>query len=186
MTHIDAGDGTAVLVRAADAEVIGFPPQIVRLLADSSATGGRLSTQRVTLAGGANGANPHHHSSSAELFYVLSGSVQLLAGDRVLVAGEGDLAVVPAGLPHAFAAARACDADLLIVITPGVERFEYFRHLARIATGQQSPESLVEVQALYDTFFDDSPAWRQARGAGRPGSSDQPGLTNHAPSRGFP
>ena len=88
MTHIDAGDGTAVLVRAADAEVIGFPPQTVRLLADSSATGGRLSTQRVTLAGGANGANPHHHASSAELFYVLRGSVQLLAGERVLCQGR--------------------------------------------------------------------------------------------------
>jgi len=94
--------------------------------------------------------------------------VQLLAGDRLLVAGEGDLAVVPAGLPHAFAAAPRLDADLLIVITPGIERFEYFRHLARIATGQQPPQSLLEVQALYDTFFDDSPAWRQARGGHRP------------------
>ena len=99
--------------------------------------------------------------------------------------GEADLAVVPPGLPHAFASTRGSDADLLIVITPGVERFEYFRHLARIATGRQPPESLLEVQALYDTFFDDSPAWRQARGADRPGSSDQPGLTNDAPSKGF-
>ena len=40
MTHIDSSDGAAVLVRTADAEVIGFPPQTVRLLADSSATGG--------------------------------------------------------------------------------------------------------------------------------------------------
>ena len=68
----------------------------------------------------------------------------------------------------AYAAAQASDADLLIVITPGVERFEYFRHLARIATGQQSPESLLEVQALYDTFFDDSPVWRQARSSDHP------------------
>jgi mannose-6-phosphate isomerase-like protein (cupin superfamily) len=103
---------------AADAELAGFPPQTVRLLADSSSTGGRLSTQQVTLLGGADGVNPHHHASSAELFYVLSGSVQLLAGERLLVAGEGDLAVVPPGLPHAFAAARGSDADLLIVITP--------------------------------------------------------------------
>ena len=185
MTHIDSGDGAAVLVRAADAEVIGFPRQTVRLLADSSATGGHLSTQRVTLVGGADRADPHHHATSAELFYVLSGSVQLLAGDRLLVASEGDLVLVPPGLPHAFAAAQASDADLLIVITPGVERFEYFRHLTRIATGRQPPESLLEVQACYDTFFDDSPAWRQARGAVRPGSSGQPHLTNHAPSEEF-
>ena len=101
---------------------------------------------------------------------MVSGSAQLLAGDRVLLVAEGDLAVVPPGLPHAFAAAEASDADLLIVITPGIERFEYFRHLARVATGLQSPESLLEVQARYDTFFDDSAAWRQARAAARPGS----------------
>ena len=157
MTHIDSSAGAAVLVRGADAELVGFPPQTVRLLADSSSTGGKLSTQRVTLLRGADGANPHHHAWSAELFYVLSGSVQLLAGDRLLVAGEGDLAVVPPGLPHAFAAARGSDADLLIVITPGIERFEYFRHLARIATGQQPPQSLLQVQALYDTFFEPGP-----------------------------
>jgi mannose-6-phosphate isomerase-like protein (cupin superfamily) len=63
---------------------------MVHLLADSSATGGRLSTQRVTLAGGADGARPHHHTRSAELFYVISGSAQLLAGERLVVAGEGD------------------------------------------------------------------------------------------------
>jgi hypothetical protein len=76
--------------------------------------------------------------------------------------------VVPAGLIHAFAAAGGSDADLLIVITPGVERFEYFRHLARIAAGQQPRESLLEVQDRYDTYFDDSPAWRQARTSQQP------------------
>jgi len=129
MTHIDSSDGAAVLVRAADTELVGFPPQTVRLLADSSSTGGRLSTQRVTLLGGADGANPHHHTWSAELFYVLSGSVQLLAGDRLLVAGEADLAVVPPGLPHAFAAAAGSDADLLLVITPDIERQDHRRVL---------------------------------------------------------
>ncbi len=165
MTHIDSHQQTAVLIRAKDAEIIGFPSQTIRLLADSSSTGGKLSTQRVTLRAGANGANPHQHAGSAELFYVLSGSVQLLTGDRVHVAGEGDLAVVPPGLMHAFAAAPASDADLLIVITPGVERFEYFRHLGRIATGRQSPDSLLEVQSRYDTFFGTSPAWAHARRA---------------------
>ena len=168
MTHIVASDGAAVFVRAADAEVVGFPPQMVHLLADSSSTGGKLSAQRVILGDGVDGANPHHHAGSAELFFVLSGSVQLLVGRHLLVAHKGDLAVVPPGLPHTFAAAPASDAELLIVIAPGVQRFEYFRHLAKIAAGQQPAESLLDVQALYDTFFDDSPAWREARSR-RPG-----------------
>jgi len=170
MTRIDFNDGTAVLVRAAEAEVIGFAPQTVRLLADSSSTGGRLSTQRVTLLGGADGANPHHHANSAELFYVLSGSVQLLAGDRGHVAGGRRPGRRAARAAACVRSRPASDTDLLVVITPGVERFEYFRHLARIAAGQQPANSLLDVQALYDTFFDHSPAWRQTRGGDQPGS----------------
>lgn len=37
-------DGDAVVVRADQAEIVGRPPTTVRLLADSSATGGALST----------------------------------------------------------------------------------------------------------------------------------------------
>ena len=157
------GSHNAVVVRADQAEIVGHPPATVRLLADSSATGGALSTIRVTLSEGADGAKPHHHAGSSEMFYVLRGAVDILSGERVLTAREGDLVVVPSKLPHAFAAAAGEPADLLIVITPGVERFEYFRHLARIAQGQVAPESLLEVQELYDTFFLDSPAWRGAR-----------------------
>lgn len=154
----------SVVVRSADAEVIGRAPTTIRLLADSSSTGGALSTQRVSLANGADGAKPHHHSRSAELFYVLDGTAQLLSGEQLVTAERGDLVIVPPGLAHAFAAAPGEDADILIVITPGVERFEYFRHLERIAYGKMPPESLLEVQELYDTYFLNSEAWSSARG----------------------
>jgi mannose-6-phosphate isomerase-like protein (cupin superfamily) len=163
VSTISSSENGAVLVRAADAERVGHPPQTVQLLVDSAATGGKLSAQRVTLRDGADGARPHHHAGSAELFFVLSGSAQLLAGERLLLAGEGDVAVVPAGMSHAFAAQPGADTDLLIVIAPGVERFEYFRHLARIAAGELPPESLLAVQERYDTFFEASPVWEQAR-----------------------
>ena len=153
----------SVVVRSAEAEVIGRAPTTIRLLADSSATGGALSTQRVTLVDGADGAKPHHHSRSAELFYMLDGTAQLLSGDQVVTAEQGDLVVVPPGLNHAFAAAPGEDADILIVITPGVERFEYFRHLERIAYGKVPPESLLDVQEIYDTYFRTSAAWDNAR-----------------------
>ena len=82
-----------VLVRQAEAEVVGGPPVSGRLYADSSATGGALSSQRVTLLHGAAGATPHHHTGSSELFYVISGAAEMLTGERVLTAGEGDLIV---------------------------------------------------------------------------------------------
>ncbi|MDN3352740.1 cupin domain-containing protein [Actinomadura sp. DC4] len=153
----------SVIVRSADAEVIGRAATTIRLLADSSSTGGALSTQRVSLTDGADGAKPHHHAQSTELFYLLDGTAQLLSGDQVVTAERGDLVIVPPGLAHAFAAAPGEDADILIVITPGVERFEYFRHLERIAYGKTPPESLLEVQELYDTYFLQNPAWNAAR-----------------------
>jgi quercetin dioxygenase-like cupin family protein len=163
MTHVAADADGAVLVRADDSEQISEPGRRIRLLADSSATGGLLSTQRVTLFDGIDGAHPHQHAQSGELFYVLGGTVQLLVGDQVTEAHEGDVAFVPPGLTHAFAAKAGADTDLLIVITPGVERFEYFRHLARIVKGEATPESLLEVQERYDTWFGASEPWQRAR-----------------------
>jgi len=154
-----------VVVRQDDAEVLGTPQVTGRLYADSSATGGALTSQRITLRGGASGATPHHHTTASELFYVLTGNAELLAGERIVTVAAGDLVVVPTGTVHAFAAAAGSDADLLIILTPGVERFEYFRHLQRIATGEASLQSILEVQDRYDNHFDESPVWQQALAA---------------------
>ncbi|MFJ9907295.1 cupin domain-containing protein [Streptomyces sp. NPDC101152] len=152
-----------VLVRAAEAEVVGGDPVAVRLLADSSSTGGALSTVRVTLGEGVDGARPHLHRNSAEMFYLLDGEAEVLSGDDVVTASRGDLIIVPPGRPHAFAAAPGAPADLLIVITPGVERFEYFRHLQRIRLGEAGADSLLEVQELYDNLFLRSEPWEARR-----------------------
>jgi mannose-6-phosphate isomerase-like protein (cupin superfamily) len=149
----------SVVVRSAAAEIVGGPTAQVRLLADSSATGGALSTVRVTLEKGADGARPHRHDRAAEMFYVLDGVVKFLSGTEIVRAEPGDVIVVPPRLPHAFSAERGRHAELLIVIAPGVERFEYFRQLTRIGRGEVPPESLRHVQDLYDTYFLDSPEW---------------------------
>jgi mannose-6-phosphate isomerase-like protein (cupin superfamily) len=154
-----------VVVPEAAAELLGGGPVTGRLYADSSATGGALSSQRITLRQGAAGATPHHHTGRSELFFLLSGSAELLAGERVLTANEGDLVVVPPQMTHAFAAAPGSDADLLIIITPGVERFEYFRQLQRIAAGEAPLESILETQERYDNHFEESQAWQQAMAA---------------------
>ena len=128
--------------------MVGGTPVTGRLYADSSATGGALSCQRIMLTSGASGAALHHHNRSSELFYVVSGAAEMLAGGRVRSAHQGDLVVVPPGTVHAFAAAPASDADLLI------------RHLERIAEGQARSESILEVHELNDNYFDQSPLWQ--------------------------
>jgi quercetin dioxygenase-like cupin family protein len=153
----------AAIVRASQAEVLAAPAGKITLLADSNATGGALSTVSVSLERGADGARPHRHQKSAEMFYIVGGRVQVLSGGQVVHAEAGDVIVVPPGLPHAFAADRNSRAEVLIIITPGVERFEYFRQLFRIARGEDPPENLAAVQELYDNYFLNSPEWEEAR-----------------------
>ena len=118
------------------------------MLADRAATNGALSIHHTILRDGANGASPHHHTSASRCSTCSVGSVQILAGDRLVVAGDGDLAVVPPGMAHTFAAAPGCDAELLVVaVTPGIERFDMFRRLARVLRGVEPPGA----------FFQESP-----------------------------
>lgn len=70
---------------------------------------------------------------------------------------------MPPGLPHAFAAEPDAGADVLIVITPGVERFDYFRLLDRVSKGTADPRELLDSQERFDNFFVESATWQRAR-----------------------
>ena len=163
MSSTLTGPYPPVLVRADEAEHLDLIGHV--LLADSSATAGALSSHRVALGRGADGAVPHRHDHSSELFYILDGAFDLLAGDNVVTARTGDLLVVPPGTAHAFAAHRDSTAAALVIATPGIERFDYFRHVVRRREGSEPPEVLLGLQDRFDTHFLDSPAWQRARSA---------------------
>lgn len=150
-----------VVVRGADAEYLA--PIGHYLLADSSATGGALSTHRVSLGPGGDGALPHRHNRSSELFFMLDGALDVLVGNDVVTAEQGDLLVIPPQLDHAFSAHRGSRADVLIVISPGIERFEYLRQVTRIREGRAPQDSLLSEQERYDTHFVDSAVWNDSR-----------------------
>ncbi|MFJ8646879.1 cupin domain-containing protein [Streptomyces sp. NPDC093546] len=141
---------TQRVVRERAAETVEPPSGAVfRLLVD----GGAAGVNRLTLPAGADGAKPHRHLRSTELFYVLDGALEVLLGTEVVTVTAGDLAVVPPGMPHAFRAAPGREADLLAVLTPGVERFGYFRALGRIARGEDRWENLLPRQREFDVHF---------------------------------
>ena len=159
MTGTPIFDGTGAVATAADAEVYELGDAMLQLLLDASQTGGALSAHRCRLPDGTVGANPHQHRTATELFYVLSGKADLLAGTRLIRAGAGDLVVVPPTSAHAFAAAPNCDAELLVVITPGIERFPFFRDLVRVRTGELDMETFMATQADYDIYPADAGPW---------------------------
>ena len=145
------------LVRAADAEVL--PASGITLLADAGNTGGVLTSNRSFMAAGTDGAPPHLHRGAAELFFVLDGTLDVLLDEEVLTVAKNDLLVVPSGMPHAFAPAKGHSADVLFVYTPSKSRFDYYRLLERVYTGEADPAEFGRTQDLYDNHYVESPVW---------------------------
>ncbi len=84
-------------------------------------------------------------------------------GDTLTTVGKGGLVVVPPGLPHVFGAAEGEVADVVVVLSPGIERFGYFEQLAAISRGEAEFASLsLPEQRRYDVHFEDLPDWRSA------------------------
>ncbi|RSN36056.1 cupin [Amycolatopsis sp. WAC 01416] len=151
-----------VLVRAAEAETVGTAPTLVTLLADVSTTGGVMSSARTQLGVGADGAAPHYHTGSSEMFFMLDGKLEVLAGEEIVTVAKGDMLVVPPLTTHAFRAAADSPADVLIVFIPGVERFGYFRLLEKVGHGEATVQDLLDSQEKFDNHFVESPVWTES------------------------
>ncbi|MET8429340.1 cupin domain-containing protein [Nocardia sp. NPDC004860] len=161
MTTTPCGADRALFIRAGEAEQL--PGLGVHLYADHDMTGGKLSANRAVLPAGTDGPPPHFHTTSAELFFLLGGTLRVLAGEEILTMGEGDFLLVPPAMVHAWAAPADSAADVLIVFTPGIERFEYFRMGERLRRGDGDPLEILRTQERFDNHFVDSPLWRESR-----------------------
>jgi mannose-6-phosphate isomerase-like protein (cupin superfamily) len=153
----------ALVVREVEAETFGFAQLMTRLLADGSDTGGALSAMRTTMGRGVEGARPHTHRKSAELFYIIDGALQMLAGEQIINVSKGDMVVVPPEMAHAFATTSDQTADFLIVQAPGLDRFGYFRLVERVMKGEATPADIQASQEVYDNHFLESAVWKAAR-----------------------
>lgn len=148
-------------VRADDATVLADgPTSLITLLGDAGDTGGALTANRATLHTGSPGAPPHLHTRAAETFFVLDGVLDVLVADEIRTLRRGDFLLVPAHTPHAFAPARGESADVLVVFTPGIDRFDYYRLLERVYRGEADPAEIAASGQRYDNHYVDSPLWR--------------------------
>lgn len=81
---------------------------------------------------------------------MLEGAVRFLPAGPEAVRTEtvtaGGLVVVPPGAVYAFGAAPDRNADLPVVLTPGIERFGCFRALGRVRRGEEPFASLLPHQ----------------------------------------
>jgi hypothetical protein len=91
---------------------------------------------------------------------VIGGSLRVLVGEEVTVLHAGDFLAVPPHTPHAFTAAPGCEADVLFVFTPGLDRFDYLRLLSRVMRGEADPAEIAGSAQRFDNHYADSPVWR--------------------------
>ncbi|MGK8558995.1 cupin domain-containing protein [Nocardia gipuzkoensis] len=149
------------IVHEADVEAVTLPDGgSFRLLEDSEQSEGLFGANRLTLAAGADGTRPHHHTGSTEIFYILDGRMDFLVDGELSKVSKGGLVVIPPNVVHAFGADADGPAEFLAVLTPGIVRFEYFRQLGRIARGEADWDSMNDLHDRFDVHFDGGPQWR--------------------------
>jgi mannose-6-phosphate isomerase-like protein (cupin superfamily) len=123
-----AGDG--LLARAGEGERVELPPFSAGRVAASADDGlGSVTVVDFELAPGALGPPPHRHAVLTDCFYVLAGTLTVLAGEREHAAPPGSFAAVPPGHVHTISNPTAQPVRFLNVTAPGgLER--YLRELA--------------------------------------------------------
>ena len=113
----------------------------VTIKLSSAATGGAITVwESVRPAGDRRGPGLHSHPRFDEIFYVLGGEYQFLAGGEEFAAPSGTLVFVPRGIFHTFANTDAGEGRLLSLAVPGgVE--DFFEEMA-FADDEARPEAV--------------------------------------------
>lgn len=90
---------------------------------------------------------PHIHDAEDELFQILDGELTLLTEAGEARARPGDTVVLPRGHRHGFRNDSATPVRFLVVVTPGIQAAEMFRHMDRARP--RDPATVVALCAQY-------------------------------------
>lgn len=107
--HLPAGAGRAY----------SLGPMHSVFKADGEETADTYSISEWWLEPRTPGPGPHKHEANDDIFYVLEGRFDFLAGDEHIDAGPGDFLRVPAGVMHDFSNRGDVRAGLLNIYIPG-------------------------------------------------------------------
>lgn len=86
--------------------------------ADGRETGSRYSISEWWLEPHTAGPGPHSHPED-DVFYVIAGTMSLLAGDEWVHAGAGSFVLIPGGVTHDFENRGDVRAGVLNFYAPG-------------------------------------------------------------------
>ena len=126
------------------------PSSSTTIKATAEATHGRFFLSEGVLAPGFPGPPPHVHDQLVDSFYVLEGTLTIIAGQETVELGPGGFACALPGVRHTFANRSNEPVRFLNINAPG--GFEqYMRDLAEAAAaGPVTSERVGEVASRYD------------------------------------
>jgi quercetin dioxygenase-like cupin family protein len=96
-------------------------------------TNGELLEFDLTLAPDGHVPGAHVHPEQEERFVVHSGQVRFRLGAKKIVAGPGDVVVVPAGKVHAFKNVGGEEAKVRVQVTPALDMERLFEATVALA-----------------------------------------------------
>ncbi len=100
------------------------------------------------------GVPTHTHEFDDELFYLLEGELIMATPAGEAKAGPGACVSLPRGAPHGFRNAADRRARMLVILTPGVQGLEMFRHFDRAGrVGALKPQDIAGIAAQYGVRF---------------------------------
>jgi quercetin dioxygenase-like cupin family protein len=123
---------------------------IIEVLAAPAEAGGTLSIYRWRMSPSSRGPAPHFHTTFSETFIVEEGEVDYFDGRTWRTLLPGDTAHAAMGAVHAIRKERAEPATLLMALSPGVPREEYFAQLATV-----TDRDLSRLHEVHDNHFVD-------------------------------
>ena len=151
-------EGTAVVVQPHEGAVLHAFGGAMRIVLGGAETGGRLAVGLETTPPG-GGPPPHRHRDEDELFLVLEGREEFLAGGTWTPVGPGGAAYLPRGTAHTFRNAGDAPSRHWVLTTPsGFERFFAGCAEAFAAPGGPDPDRVARLLAEHGIELLEPPA----------------------------
>lgn len=138
----------ALYVPAGQGPTIWAVSDVYTVKATAAQTGGLLGFLDASVPPG-GGPEPHAHNDQAETFYLLSGELEFLDGDRTFTAVAGDFVHVPAGIRHRFKNKRTHTAKMIFMFTPGGPEEAFLKYSDKAQPGEQAPPLGPELLGRY-------------------------------------
>ena len=143
---------SVIVLEAGKGRMIPLGPIRMYVQEDGTHTRGTLGVAEFEVALHAPTPPPHIHHAHEEVFYVLEGELEFLAGAQTVRASAGTFVMVPIGALHTFSNPTDKPARFLNTFTPP-RYIRYFEEMSKLLQAGVAPSSpqFAELMARYDT-----------------------------------